>query len=133
MRILLAVDGSPFSEAAVSEVASRPWPASSEVRVVTAFQVPLIPTPEVWAISDEYLPALEPDGHRLIQTACQRGAGTVLDRNARLTGNDGSSLAGSTYCLLEDPLDSACDLNRLDPQVSPIIVGLTHSLFARPL
>ena len=59
MRILLAVDGSPFSEAAVSEVALRPWPAASEVKVVTAFQVPMIPTPEVWAISSEYLPALE--------------------------------------------------------------------------
>ena len=59
MRILLAVDGSPFSDAAVTEVASRPWPAASEVKVITAFQVPLIPTPEVWAISDEYLPALE--------------------------------------------------------------------------
>ena len=59
MRILLAVDGSPFSEAALSEVASRPWPAASEVKVVTAFQVPMIPTPEVWAISSEYLPALE--------------------------------------------------------------------------
>lgn len=59
MRILLAVDGSPFSEAALSEVASRPWPAASEVKVVTAFQVPMIPTPEVWAVSSEYLPALE--------------------------------------------------------------------------
>ncbi len=59
MRILLAVDGSSFSDAAVNEIASRPWPARSEVKVVTAFQVPLIPTPEVWAISDEYLPELE--------------------------------------------------------------------------
>jgi len=47
MRILLAVDGSSFGDAAVSEVVSRPWPAGSEVEVVTAFQVPLIPTPEV--------------------------------------------------------------------------------------
>ena len=59
MRILLAVDGSSFSDAAVNEVASRPWPPASEVKVVTAFQVPLVPTPEVWAISDEYLPELE--------------------------------------------------------------------------
>ncbi|MEP6570849.1 MAG: universal stress protein [Acidobacteriota bacterium] len=59
MRILLAVDGSPFSDEAVNEVASRPWPAASEVKVVMAFQAPLIPTPEVWAISDEYLPELE--------------------------------------------------------------------------
>ena len=59
MKIMVPVDGSPFSEAAVSEIASRPWPAASEVRVITAFQVPMIPTPEVWAVSDEYLPSLE--------------------------------------------------------------------------
>ena len=59
MRILVPVDGSSFSDAAVSEVAARPWPASSEVKVVTAFQVPMTPTPEVWAISDEYVEALE--------------------------------------------------------------------------
>lgn len=35
MRILLAVDGSPGSEAAVEEVCRRPWPPESEVRVVT--------------------------------------------------------------------------------------------------
>ena len=56
MRILLAVDGSSFSDAAINEVVSRPWPAVSEVKVVMAFQAPLIPTPEVWAISDEQRP-----------------------------------------------------------------------------
>lgn len=35
MRILLAVDGSPSSEAAVEEVAARPWEDESEVRVVS--------------------------------------------------------------------------------------------------
>lgn len=59
MRILLAVDGSSFSDAAVSEVGSRPWPATTEIRIVTAFQVPITPSPEVWTIADEYYPALE--------------------------------------------------------------------------
>lgn len=36
MRILLAIDGSPGSDAAIDEVCRRPWPAESEVRVVTA-------------------------------------------------------------------------------------------------
>lgn len=40
MRILLAIDGSPSSDAAVAEVCRRPWPAESEVRVVTV-QTPL--------------------------------------------------------------------------------------------
>lgn len=35
MKIILAVDGSPGSEAAVDEVCRRPWPLESEVRVVT--------------------------------------------------------------------------------------------------
>lgn len=35
MRILLAIDGSPCSNAAVDEVCQRPWPPGSEVRLVT--------------------------------------------------------------------------------------------------
>ncbi|HEX3281934.1 MAG TPA: universal stress protein [Pyrinomonadaceae bacterium] len=59
MRILLAVDGSMFSDLAIAEVGSRPWPAETEIKIVTAFQVPITPSPEVWTISDEYYPALE--------------------------------------------------------------------------
>jgi nucleotide-binding universal stress UspA family protein len=36
MKILLAVDGSESSRAAVEEVGRRPWPNPSEVRIVTA-------------------------------------------------------------------------------------------------
>ena len=35
MKILLAIDGSPHSHVAVEEVASRAWPAGSEVSVLT--------------------------------------------------------------------------------------------------
>lgn len=35
MKILLAIDGSPCSDAAIAEVARRPWPQQSEVRIVT--------------------------------------------------------------------------------------------------
>ncbi|MBX3414327.1 MAG: universal stress protein [Pirellulales bacterium] len=35
MKILLAVDGSPCSNAAVEEVCRRPWPPDTEVHVVT--------------------------------------------------------------------------------------------------
>lgn len=40
MKILLAIDGSPCSEAAVKEVATRPWPASSHVKVLSVATVP---------------------------------------------------------------------------------------------
>ena len=89
MRILLAVDGSSFSDAAVNEVASRPWPPASEVKVVTAFQVPLVPTPEVWAISDEYFPELEriarEQAQSVVDAAVSRLA-TSLDKSLTVTG-----------------------------------------------
>jgi hypothetical protein len=34
MKILLAIDGSLCSDAAVAEVARRPWPPQTDVRVV---------------------------------------------------------------------------------------------------
>lgn len=34
MKILLAIDGSPCSDAAVNEVCRRPWPEASEVRLL---------------------------------------------------------------------------------------------------
>jgi nucleotide-binding universal stress UspA family protein len=34
MKILLAVDGSPFSDVAVKEVAGRPWPPGSGVKIL---------------------------------------------------------------------------------------------------
>jgi len=42
MKILLAVDGSPNSDAAVEEVRKRPWPPQSEVKIITAIETPLI-------------------------------------------------------------------------------------------
>ena len=35
MRVLLAIDGSPFSDAAITEVATRPWPTGTLVQVLT--------------------------------------------------------------------------------------------------
>ena len=79
MRILLAVDGSSFSDAAISEVGSRPWPAATEIKIVTAFHVPITPSPEVWTISDEYYPALE-------QSAREQAQAIVDAAVAKLTG-----------------------------------------------
>ena len=45
MKILLAVDGSPDSQKAVSELVARPWPPKSTVRVLTAvprYQPPML-------------------------------------------------------------------------------------------
>jgi len=62
MRILLAIDGSSFSDAAVKEVATRPWPAGSEARIISVVEPPLLPTVETWVPPDNYIEALEKAG-----------------------------------------------------------------------
>lgn len=59
MKILLATDGSAYSEAAVHEVARRPWPAGTVIKVLSAVELPFIPTTETWALPDSYYSELE--------------------------------------------------------------------------
>jgi nucleotide-binding universal stress UspA family protein len=59
MRILLAVDGSEFGDAAVEEIANRPWPPGSEVHVISVIHLPFEPGPEVWALPESYYFKLE--------------------------------------------------------------------------
>jgi nucleotide-binding universal stress UspA family protein len=53
MKVLLAVDGSAFSEEAAGEVARRPWPTGSEVLVVYVVERTPQPAPEMWGGSYE--------------------------------------------------------------------------------
>lgn len=59
MKILLAVDGSPCSDKAVEEIARRSWPAQSEIKVLTAIELPIPSTPEAWTIPPSYLEELD--------------------------------------------------------------------------
>ena len=59
MRILLAVDGSVYSDAAVEEIVKRPWPSGSEVQVITAAEMPIMVGIEPWAASPEYFERME--------------------------------------------------------------------------
>ena len=59
MRILLAIDGSPCSDVAVQEVARRPWPAGSSVKVLTTYEIPVAPTPESWALPANYIEEMD--------------------------------------------------------------------------
>ena len=59
MKVLLATDGSPCSDVAVLETCARPWPDGSEIRVLTAFELPLPPTPDAWAVPQSYVEELD--------------------------------------------------------------------------
>lgn len=59
MKILIAVDGSPFSDVAVEQVSRRPWPPGSKVLLLTAFEAPLAAAPDIWTLPSEYFDQVE--------------------------------------------------------------------------
>lgn len=86
MRILIGVDGSPYSDAAVEDVAQRRWPAGTEILVVHAYELPVAPTPEVWALPPEYFEELDravrTQSDAIIEAAVQKlkaSLGTALE------------------------------------------------------
>ena len=77
MKILLAIDGSACSHAAVDEVARRPWPDGSTVKVLTALEIAPLPiTPEAWALPPNYFEeldeALRQQGQNVVSSAIQK-------------------------------------------------------------
>jgi nucleotide-binding universal stress UspA family protein len=50
MKVLLAIDDSTYSDAAIDEVARLLWPGGSEVKVITVIEMPILPAiePPVW-------------------------------------------------------------------------------------
>lgn len=59
MKILLAVDGSAFGEEAAREVARRPWPAGSELKVISVVEPVYIPAAEPWALPAGYVDEMD--------------------------------------------------------------------------
>ena len=89
MKILIATDGSPCSNAAVAEVAKRPWPPDSQIKVLSAFELPLPPTPEAWAIPPTYFEELEKAARqnaRSIVEAAMEKLKANLPATIKLTG-----------------------------------------------
>lgn len=89
MKILLAVDGSPCSDEAIEEIARRPWPAGSEIKVLTTFEIPLPPSPEAWAIPPTYFEELDRAASEHARSIMERGVATLkstMSPEIRITG-----------------------------------------------
>jgi len=48
MKLLLAIDNSKYSVAAIKEVAKRPWPPKTIVRVISVAEPVPLPAAELW-------------------------------------------------------------------------------------
>lgn len=82
MKILLAVDGSECGDKAVEEVAARPWPAGSEVCVLSVIHLPMTPTPETWALSNSYYAQVEKIGREQADEFVKRAINRLSESNA---------------------------------------------------
>ncbi len=98
MKILLAVDGSPCSDAAVSEVAKRPWPAGSEVRAISVAQF-FGPTPEPLVLPAHFYEDMEKDARRQASGIIEKAAATLRE-------NQGQKLQITTKVILDAPKDA---------------------------
>lgn len=84
MKVLLAIDGSVHSQAAVAEVARGPWPTATEIRILTVIHsaIPLLPDPAfvIAAMHVEEAEDLRQRAPMLVDKAAEqigRGAGNV--------------------------------------------------------
>ena len=105
MRILIGVDGSAYSNAALAEVAQRSWPAGSEIRVVHAYEMPLAPTPEVWVLPPEYYEQLD----RAIRTQSDAIVDAAVGQLRAVLGDgvkiDGRAILGTARGVILDEAD----------------------------
>jgi nucleotide-binding universal stress UspA family protein len=73
MKVLLAIDGSPHSHAALVEFATRPWPKGTEVQILTVVHpsIPLFmdPTLIIAAAHMEQILGLRRDAPALVEAA----------------------------------------------------------------
>ena len=102
MKILLAIDGSPCSDVAVEEIARRPWPAGSSVKVLNAFDLPLPATPEGWALPTNYFDELDQAVRTQAKSIVERAIEKLRTKLDKTITTDGQFLPGPPRAVILD-------------------------------
>jgi nucleotide-binding universal stress UspA family protein len=102
MKILLAVDGSPCSDAAVEAVGCRPWPDGSSIKVLTAFELPSPPTPEAWAIPINYFEEMDLALRKQAENVVERAIEKLKPKLSKTISLDAQIVPGSPQSVILD-------------------------------
>ena len=106
MKILLAVDGSPCSDAAVEEVGRRPWPEGSSVKVLSTFELPTPPTPEAWALPINYFNEMDVALRKQAQIIVERALEKLKSKLNKTITIDGQFLPGPPRTVILDEAEN---------------------------
>ncbi len=86
MKILLATDGSKYSEAAIEEIANRPFPANTAVRIVSAYRLSsLTMQMEPMGALREYHTEIDKQALRSAENATKQAEKILHQKNPQLT------------------------------------------------
>ena len=106
MKILLAIDGSPCSDAAVEEVARRPWPDGSSIKVLTAYELPMPPTPETWALPLNYYEEMDISLRKQARNIVDEALKTLKPKLGKTISIDATSVPGPARTVILDEAES---------------------------
>ena len=106
MKILLAIDGSACSDAAVEEVGRRPWPDGSSIRVVTSYELPTPPTPEGWALPANYFEDLDLTLREQARRTVDEAMAKLKSKLSKTISLDGQILPGPPRTLILDEAEN---------------------------
>ena len=106
MKILLAVDGSPCSDAAVKEIVRRPWPNGSSVKVLNAFELPIAGTPEGWVLPPTYFEELDQAVKKQAQSIVERALEQLRKEKNGTISIDGQFLPGPPRAVILEEAES---------------------------
>src|SRR5215813_8865287 len=102
MKILLAIDGSPCSDAAVEEVGNRPWPEGSTVKVLTTYELPVPPTAETWALPLNYFDEMDVALGKQAQNVISRAIQKLTAKSNKTISFDAALLPGPPRTVILD-------------------------------
>ena len=105
MKILLAIDGSEYSDAAVTELARRPWPAGSEIKALSVFEPPPL-TPEAWSTPPEYFEELDRSARSKAKAVVEAAMETLKKALGECVAINGEYVQGAPKSVILDEAET---------------------------